>query len=112
MDHGAHNDGTILFYDSVIVEDAWGFIEWVRWILQVIIKYCRRWNYRSAATGLEAKIKKEIAIDVKLIEGEVGVFDIFFNNEFVFSKAQEGRFPTDEEILESLKLILQSNQME
>lgn len=49
---------------------------------------------------------------MKLIEGEVGVFDIFFNNELVFSKAQEGRFPTDEEILESLKLILQSNQME
>ncbi len=62
-----------------------------------------------AATGLGAKIKEELAIDVKLVEGENGVFDVLFNSELVFSRLQEGRFPADEEILESLKIMLQSN---
>jgi selT/selW/selH-like putative selenoprotein len=46
---------------------------------------------------------------VKLVEGENGVFDVLFNSELVFSRLQEGRFPADEEILESLKIMLQSN---
>ncbi|MBD08612.1 MAG: hypothetical protein CMD70_07815 [Gammaproteobacteria bacterium] len=57
---------------------------------------------------MEAKIKKELAIDVRLIEGSNGVFDIFFNSEFIFSKDKEGRFPADEEIIKFLRIAMQS----
>ncbi|MFL2538932.1 MAG: Rdx family protein [Candidatus Rariloculaceae bacterium] len=57
---------------------------------------------------MEAKIKKKLDIDVRLIEGSNGVFNILFNSESIFSKDKEGRFPADEEIINLLKIAMQS----
>ena len=45
---------------------------------------------------------------MRLIEGSNGVFDIFFNSEFIFSIDKEGRFPADEEIIKFLRIAMQS----
>ena len=45
----------------------------------------------------------ELGIEVELVEGAGGVFDVSFDGEVVFSKDVEGRFPETGEILTILE---------
>jgi len=42
-------------------------------------------------------------IDVELIPGSGGVFEIVVDNRLVFSKKQQGRFPEEGEIVRLIK---------
>ncbi|HVR29370.1 MAG TPA: Rdx family protein [Thermoanaerobaculia bacterium] len=55
------------------------------------------------AASLAATIKQELGIDSELIAGDRGVFDVKADGATVFSKYEEDRFPTDDEILRSLR---------
>jgi predicted Rdx family selenoprotein len=57
------------------------------------------------ATGLAAKISAELGIEVTLVKGVAGVFDIIADEKLVFSKTDEQRFPQDIEILEALRKL-------
>jgi len=57
------------------------------------------------ATGLAAKISAELGIEVTLVKGVAGVFDIIANEKVIFSKKEEQRFPQDVEILEALRKL-------
>jgi len=53
---------------------------------------------------LEAAIKKaDPKIEIELIEGSGGVFEVKKDGRLIFSKKKLGRHPTDEEILGQLK---------
>jgi len=52
---------------------------------------------------LAAEIKKAKGIDVELVKGSGGVFDVFQDAERVFSKHEEHRFPEAGEILAELR---------
>jgi len=55
------------------------------------------------ASSLEAAIRSaNPAIDLELIEGSGGIFEVKKDGKLIFSKRQAGRFPTDEEILQQL----------
>jgi len=41
-------------------------------------------------------------IDVKLIKGSGGQFEIVVDGKLVFSKKSEGRFPSPEEVLDQI----------
>tara|TARA_B100000029_G_scaffold516275_2_gene628333 strand:- start:8992 stop:9138 length:147 start_codon:yes stop_codon:yes gene_type:complete len=47
-----------------------------------------------------------VDINVELVEGSDGVFDVLCNDNAIFSKSDKGRFPTHKEIID---LILQFN---
>jgi selT/selW/selH-like putative selenoprotein len=51
---------------------------------------------------LGAEIKQAKGIDVELIRGDRGAFEVRVDGELVFSKLNERRFPETEEILASL----------
>jgi selenoprotein W-related protein len=51
---------------------------------------------------LAAEIKKAKGIDVELVKGSGGVFDVFEDEERLFSKHEEHRFPEPSEILREL----------
>ncbi len=57
------------------------------------------------ATGLAAKIAEELGIEVELIKGAAGVFDVIADDTIVFSKVEEQRFPQDIEIIEALRRL-------
>ena len=57
------------------------------------------------ATGLAAKIAEELGIEVELIKGAAGVFDVIADDRVVFSKVEEQRFPQDIEIIEALRRL-------
>ena len=51
---------------------------------------------------MAAEIKKQKGLDVTLVKGSGGVFDVFRDEELLFSKHETGRFPEAPEIVASL----------
>ena len=75
----------------------------------VTIKYCGEYckchnkNYIGEASSLEAAIRETTTIeDVFLQEGVNGIFDVSVDDTLLYSKDEKGRFPTNEEILDSI----------
>ncbi|MBD3226193.1 MAG: hypothetical protein GF313_15810 [Caldithrix sp.] len=49
------------------------------------------------------EIKNSLPYAVNLIKGSGGIFDIYIDNDLIFSKHQSGRFPLDGEVVEALQ---------
>lgn len=49
-------------------------------------------------------LRQKTGLEVELIEGRGGVFDVVAEGTLVFSKKAAGRFPEPEEILKALRL--------
>ena len=64
------------------------------------IIYCGQWNYLPDALRAREILQQFDTIDVKLVESGGGIFDIFCDEELLFSKSQKGRFPNDLELHE------------
>ena len=64
------------------------------------IVYCGQWNYLPDALRAREILEKFDAVDIELVESGGGVFDIFCDEELIFSKSQKGRFPNDLELNE------------
>ena len=52
---------------------------------------------------MAASLKDAFGIQAKLIEGGGGVFDVNVDGKLIFSKHEQGRFPTHDEIIESIR---------
>ena len=52
---------------------------------------------------MAAEISKELGIDVELIKGDKGIFDVIADDTLVFSKYKEGRFPNPGEVVDALR---------
>lgn len=52
---------------------------------------------------MEAAIKKEFDISTELVRGGGGIFEVQLDGKLIYSKAEQGRFPEDSEILDALK---------
>ena len=52
---------------------------------------------------MAAVLEKETGAEVGLIEGGSGIFDVKVDGRMIYSKAQTGRFPEHDEVLEALK---------
>jgi selT/selW/selH-like putative selenoprotein len=52
---------------------------------------------------LAAEIKKELGIESQLVRGSGGIFVVTVDNEKIFSKHDQGRFPAEREIIDALK---------
>ncbi len=48
-------------------------------------------------------------MDTELVRGSGGVFNVSVDNRRIFSKHDEGRFPSESEILDALRTALQSS---
>mgnify|MGYP002879234618 CR=1 FL=1 len=69
--------------------------------MKVSIEYCGMWNYLPNASSLEGElISRYDNIDVTLIEGSGGIFDVYFNDKLIFSKKILKRFPSKGEIID------------
>lgn len=52
---------------------------------------------------MAAEIKKELGIDSQVVRGSNGIFDVSVDNKRIFSKHDEGRFPSEKEIIDKLR---------
>ena len=51
------------------------------------------------------ELKDALDIDLEMIEGSGGVFDVVADNELVYSKARTGQFPEPGEVTKILQSI-------
>lgn len=54
------------------------------------------------ATGLAAELKESVNIDLQLVKGAKGIFDVAVDGKIIFSKYDKNRFPHFGEITEIL----------
>ena len=68
--------------------------------MKMTIRYCSQWNYKPQASSLERELKKEMGrdIEVELIAGTGGVFEVVVEGNLIFSKKKMHRFPEKGEI--------------
>jgi selT/selW/selH-like putative selenoprotein len=52
---------------------------------------------------LAEELRDKLNADIKIIPGWIGVFKVFVDDQLVFSKAKEGRFPDSNEIINIIK---------
>ncbi len=50
-----------------------------------------------------AEIKREFGIDSEVVRGSGGIFVVSIDGKAIFSKKEEGRFPTEREILDKVR---------
>ncbi|MBK5259883.1 MAG: Rdx family protein [Thermoanaerobaculia bacterium] len=54
---------------------------------------------------MAATIKKDLGFDSNLVRGSGGIFVVTAGNRVLFSKKDEGRFPSEAEIVEKLRAL-------
>jgi selenoprotein W-related protein len=52
---------------------------------------------------LAAVLKEEVGVDAEYIKSGGGVFEVVADDDLIFSKKAEKRFPEDSEIVEALR---------
>ena len=73
-------------------------------MISIKIVYCRPCKFQPRAVKLaDELLSLGPSIDsITLVPGSGGVFDVFINDELVFSRHREGRFPETSEVLAKL----------
>jgi selT/selW/selH-like putative selenoprotein len=77
----------------------------------VKIVYCRPCGYLDRALELARDLLQYFEnIKVEIEQGKNGIFDVYLNDELIFSRYKEKRFPENMEILKEVgKRINKSN---
>jgi len=50
-------------------------------------------------------LKKDLGLDSEIVRGSGGIFVVSVDGRSIFSKHDQGRFPTEAEILEQLRKL-------
>ncbi len=65
--------------------------------MKIEIEYCEQWNYRPEADRVSAEIKQATGIEVTLVGGGGGIFEIRKDGEILWKKERGGSFPAEGE---------------
>ena len=52
---------------------------------------------------MEAALKEALDVEVELIKGSGGIFDVAADGSLLFSKHELGRYPEPEEVIDALR---------
>lgn len=75
---------------------------------KISIEFCLKWGYIPRAARLAEELLETFGsniIDIRLITSSGGVFEIKINNELIFSKKEQNRFPEEIEIIKKIKAL-------
>ncbi|MCY0860586.1 MAG: Rdx family protein [Sulfolobaceae archaeon] len=77
--------------------------------IDVKIVYCRPCKYMDRALDLARDILNYFEeANVELVQGDRGIFDVYINDELIFSRYIAKRFPEHQEILKEIGNRLQT----
>ncbi len=68
--------------------------------LVIEIHHCSTCGFRSRAEKLALELQEAYGVESTLVVGETGSYNVFMNDELIFSKAETGRFPDPGEIVQ------------
>ena len=71
-------------------------------IVSIDIYHCTTCGFRSKAEDVAKALKKEYGVEAGIHIGDTGSFDVYVNDELIFSRYEENRFPTNEELVEAI----------
>ena len=71
--------------------------------MKIIIKYCAQWNYLPRASSLGDELKENLGAEIELVAGSNGVFDVSLDSNLIYSKFEQGHYPTADEIIKLIK---------
>ena len=71
--------------------------------MKISIEYCAEWNYQPRALRARDMVREQFKTNIDLVSSSGGVFEITIDDKLVFSKKKEGRFPTDNELIELIR---------
>ena len=54
---------------------------------------------------MAATLKKELGLDSEVVRGSGGIFVVTVDGKKIFSKHDEGRFPTEKEIVDQVRKL-------
>ena len=54
---------------------------------------------------MAAEIKKATGVESELVRGSGGIFNVSVDNKRIFSKHDEGRFPSEKEIVDQVRKL-------
>ncbi len=69
--------------------------------MYVHIEYCEKWNYKpefDRVSKIILSINSLVDISFNNSEPRTGSFEVTINGKMIFSKLQNGRFPSESEI--------------
>jgi selenoprotein W-related protein len=69
----------------------------------ITITYCAPWDYLPRAARLAAALEDGLGVEVSLVEGDDGIFDVAVDGQVVFSKQKHGDFIATPEIVELVR---------
>jgi selenoprotein W-related protein len=71
--------------------------------MQIEIYHCTSCGFRTRANALADEIQREFDVQANLVVGAIGSFDVYLNGDLIFSKAEAGRFPNPDEIIQNIR---------
>ena len=75
--------------------------------MNIVIEYCVVWNYKPRALSLGDELSNQFGNNIVVLKpGDRGAFEVFVNNQLIFSKLQLDRFPNDGEIVIFIENLL------
>ena len=77
--------------------------------LIVEIYHCPTCGFESIANRVAKEVNAEFGVEATLIKGEIGRFDIYVNDELIYSKVEVGRLPNSGEIAQIINNYLNKN---
>ena len=67
------------------------------------IEYCVQWNYKPKARSLRFDINDRFGYWAEIVPGARGAFEVYVNEQLIFSKLQSDRFPNENEVIEFIE---------
>ena len=75
--------------------------------MNISIEYCVVWDYEPRALSLGDELTNQFGNNIVVLKpGDRGAFEVFVNNQLIFSKLQLDRFPNDGEIVTFIEDLL------
>ena len=75
--------------------------------MNIRITYCGIWNYLPKAQVVASELNRNFTdINVELVKGSGGVFDVQVDERIIYSKTITKRFPYDDEIFHIVAKLL------
>ena len=71
--------------------------------MDIRIEYCVQWNYKPRARSLRFDINDMFGFWADIVPGATGSFEVYVDEQLIFSKLQEDRFPNENEIIEFIE---------
>ena len=71
--------------------------------MDISIDYCMQWNYEPRAFSLRDELSNKFGINSQLIESGGGAFEVKLNDQLIFSKLNENRFPNPGEVVKFIE---------